>query len=248
MVVNRLLVYSWADPKSFGYGPVWEPESPDDNFTDSWHSKLRMSHLLPMEVIMVRFAFLEIQKWSEYYADATFGHIATRTIPSQYLIRIATLLDENLNFDIYRTWRKGVTDEIFFLTGYPRRLLVSLSKCLQYQRLKSMYSTMARGDLSIEQEVRRDLDEFYRNWRPLIRNMLIRRYFAPEVVERLIRGQHVDFGEFILYNRYFERNKPFNWVWTDFVNEPNPIAITCQHPFKWPRVSTSDNSLSATRV
>ena len=78
MSINAPLVYSWSDPRSSTYGPLWDPLS--EQLPNQWHAKLVMSHLLPLETIMVRFVFCELQDWEKYYLDGTFGHLVMNTI------------------------------------------------------------------------------------------------------------------------------------------------------------------------
>ena len=58
VTINATLMWSWADLKAYAYGPIWEPESSIGESIDNWKAKLRLSHLLPLEAIMVRFAFI----------------------------------------------------------------------------------------------------------------------------------------------------------------------------------------------
>ena len=78
-------------------------------------------------------------------------------------------------------------------------------------------------------QIVRELNLFHYKHSDSWKHTLVTRSFAPEIAERLMRDERVDFGEFTLYNRYFERNKPVDWDWNDIVNRFS-FGNTIKHP------------------
>ena len=119
---------------------------------------------------------------------------------------------------------------------------------MKYRRLIVWANNRESREPNLDQEIRNDLDKFYQIWRPRIRRILIRRYFAPEVAERLCNCQRVNFGELLLYNRYFERNKPFHWRWTQPDGTNSRSSITRLHPFRLPHRGSNSLRIGDTPV